>query len=108
MLGLGHTELMVATTDDGIAVHDLLHRFSRRDPGTTSQCKTVTDVDAHTQTEGVGLHEGLIYQMPEVIAQGISLTTELRTLYGTADGHQITTTQSYILHGLQVGTDTLC
>ena len=107
MLGLGHLEKVMAYADDGVAEDDLLHRLVGRYPRPASQCKPIADVDSHTQAEGIGLRQRTIHHPPEVLTQRIGLAFVFWALGSTTNGHQITASQSHILHRLQVSLDTL-
>ena len=107
MLRLWHFKLMIASADDGIAEHNLLHRLLRFDPRTASQCKAITDMDTHAKSKTVGLCEGAVCHLPEVLTHGIGLTLVFWVLCCPADGHQVATSQADVFHSLQVGFDTL-
>ena len=105
VLGLRHLEKMMTSADNGIAEDHLLHRLVWRYPRPSSECKPVTDVNAHSQAKRIGLHECHVYHPPEVLAQRIRLALVFRTLCRSTNRHQIAAAQSHILHGLEVGLD---
>ena len=100
-----HQEVVFPTLDDGIAEDHLLHRLLRLDPRTTCQGKAVADVDAHIQAEEIGLRKSNVNHAPELGRQLLGLSLILRALPHSADGHQVATSQSHVLHGLEVGLD---
>ena len=89
---------------------NLLHRLLGGNPRPACQSEAVADVDAHFQTEGIGLRKGVVDQLPETgreLLGGFAAQLRQRSgcLLRAANGHEIAAAQSHVLHGLQVGTD---
>ncbi len=92
-----------------LAPYYFLHRGFGRDPGTSGQSKSVTDMHPHFQSQPVCLLHGKTNQLPPfggklIVSRRICERLVLRV---ASDWHQICTSKANIAHSLQVGSDPL-